>query len=71
MKYRQTITLKDGRSCVLRNGAAQDGPAAWALFIRTHSQTDFLLTYPEENSFTPDQEAQFLTEKDRVRTNNE
>ena len=32
-------------------------------FNLTHGQTDFLLSYPEENSMDPEQEAQFLKNK--------
>lgn len=55
--------MKDGRTCVLRNGTARDGAAARALFLRTHAQTDYLLTYPEENAMNAGQEAQFLKAK--------
>ena len=63
MEYRRTIPLKDGRECLLRNGTEQDGPAVTEVFRRTHAQTDYLLSYPEENSYTAEQEAQFLKEK--------
>ena len=63
MKYNRTITLKDGRRCVLRNGTEADGQAVYEVFNRTHGQTDFLLSYPEENSYTAEQEAVFLREK--------
>lgn len=63
MKYRKTICLKDARECLLRNGAEQDGQAVLDIFNLTHAQTDYLLSYPEENSFTPEQEASFLKEK--------
>ena len=60
MKYDKTITLKDGRTCRLRNGVAADGAAALANFNLTHEQTDFLLSYPDECEKTPQQEAEFL-----------
>ena len=49
MKYYKTITLKDGRACILRNGTEQDGQAMLNIYIRTHAQTDYLLSYPESN----------------------
>ncbi len=52
MRYHKMITLKDGRSCVLRNGTAKDGQALLNIFNLTHAQTDYLLTYPEESGFT-------------------
>lgn len=63
MEYRKTVLLKDGRTCVLRNGAAADGQAAADVFDLTHGQTDYLLSYPDENSYTAEQEAQFLQKK--------
>ena len=63
MEYHQIVQLKDGRFCTLRNGTARDGAAVYENFNLTHGQTDFLLSYPEENSMTAEQEAQFLQEK--------
>ncbi len=63
MEYCRTIRLKDGRACVIRNGTEADGTAAWENFNLTHAETDYLLSYPDENSFTAEQEAQFLKEK--------
>ena len=63
MKYQKTIRLRDGRTCLLRNGTERDGQAVFDVFNLTHSQTDYLLSYPEENSFTPEQEGAFLKEK--------
>ena len=63
MVYNSMITLKDGRRCVLRNAAAADGEAVFDVFNRTHAETDYLLSYPDENSYDPEQEAQFLQEK--------
>ena len=63
MKYNQTIQLKDGRTCCLRSGTAADGQAVFENFNLTHGQTDFLLTYPDENSFDAVQEGRFLEKK--------
>ncbi len=63
MDYNNTVKLKDGRACILRNGTASDGQALLDVFNLTHEQTDFLLTYPEEHSYTAEQEAAFLQEK--------
>ena len=63
MEYRKVIQLKDGRMCVLRNGTEEDGQALLDIFLLTHSQTDYLLTYPDEANMTADQEAAFLKEK--------
>ncbi len=63
MKYEQKIKLKNGREAVIRNGIEPDGKEVFEVFNRTHAQTDFLLSYPDENSFDPEQEARFLAEK--------
>lgn len=63
MEYNKTIQLKDGRECVLRNGTENDAKAVYDDFNLTHEQTDFLLSYPDENSFTVEQEAEFLKAK--------
>ena len=63
MKYEQTILLKNGKEAVIRNGDEPDGAAVFDVFNRTHGETDYLLTYPDENSFDSEQEAQFLKEK--------
>ena len=63
MRFEKTVTLKDGRSCFLRNADLRDGEKVLALFIATHEQTDFLLTYPDENTMSVLDEAKFLQEK--------
>ena len=63
MKYNSTVTLKDGRACILRNGTALDGQALLEVFNRTHEQTDYLLSYPDEHDYTAEREAAFLQEK--------
>ena len=63
MKYNQTILLKDGREALLRNGEASDGAAVYEVFNLTHAETDYLLSYPDENSLDPEQEANYLQEK--------
>ena len=63
MEYRKVIKLKDGRECCLRNAMEDDGESAWLNFKLTHEQTDFLLSYSDEDNFTPSQEGQFLREK--------
>ncbi|MBO4382973.1 MAG: N-acetyltransferase [Clostridia bacterium] len=60
MEYRKTVRLKDGRECTLRNGTREDAKAALDNFCLTHEQTDWLLSYPDENTKTVEQEAQFL-----------
>lgn len=63
MKYYKDIRLKDDRRCILRNGTAADGKAVLDIFNLTHEQTDWLLTYSDENTFDAEQEADFLQAK--------
>ena len=63
MEYRSAIHLKDGRVCILRNGTEQDGQAMLDSYLLAHSQTDYLLAYPDETNMTAGQEAAFLKEK--------
>ena len=64
MKYYKEIRLKDGRTCILRQGTGSDGAEVYENFNLTHGETDFLLSYPEENSFDVLQEEKFLLEKE-------
>lgn len=63
MKYYKKITLKDGRECILRNGTEIDAEGVLNVFIMTHEQTDYLLSYPDEVKFTVDDEAEYLKSK--------
>ena len=63
MKYNQKIILKNGKEAWLRNGDSPDGSAVYENFNLTHAETDYLLSYPDENSFDPEQEARFLEKK--------
>lgn len=63
MKYNKIIQLKNGMECLLRNGVEEDSKELVDNFNLTHRETDYLLTYPEENSFDEEQERHFLKEK--------
>lgn len=63
MKYLKTVTLKDGRLCTLRSAAEGDAKAVLDVFILTHTQTDYLLSYPDEIKFTEEDERKYLKEK--------
>ena len=52
--------MKNGAELLLRNGEEDDGAALLAIFNQTHAETDFLLTYPDETTFTVEKESEFL-----------
>lgn len=64
MQYYKNIQLRDGRDLLLRNGTEADAEAVLENFITTHAETDFLLSYPEENTKTLEWEAQFLKDQE-------
>ncbi len=63
MRYNKVIVLKNGAECCLRNGMECDGQAVFDNFNLTHGETDYLLTYPDENCLDVMRESQFLKEK--------
>lgn len=63
LKYNKIISLKDGRKYCLRNGTENDAQEVLDVFNLTHAETDYLLSYPDENSFTVEQEGAFLKAK--------
>ena len=63
MIYSQRIILKNGKEAWLKNGGKSDASAVYENFSATHAETDFLLSYPDENSFDPEQEGRYLEEK--------
>ena len=64
MKYYKSISLKDGRECILRSGTDADGQAALDNYNLTHAQTDYLTSYPDESTMTAESEAQMLQSKE-------
>lgn len=63
LRYNKLIKLKNNMDCCLRNGEEEDGQAVIDNFNLTHSQTDHLLSYPDENCFNVVQEGEFLKKK--------
>ena len=63
MKYYKEISLNNGQTCCLRNGTEQDGQTALDIFLRTHEETDFLRSYPDENTLDARKEGLYLKEK--------
>lgn len=63
MQFTKEITLHTGESCLLKSLSYEDAYETHKVFLRTHEETDNLLTYPEENTFTAEQEGDFLQEQ--------
>ncbi len=63
MRYEKTITLKNGRKLLLRSGGLADGAAVLDVFLRTHEETDNMLTYADETAFDAEKDGAFLQEK--------
>ena len=64
MIYTKEAVLKDGAPCLIRSGGAADAQAAYDCFMLTHAETDNLLSYPDENSFTAEGEGEFLAKRE-------
>lgn len=58
--HAKTVTLKDGTAAVLRSPGREDAAEMLSLFQACLTETEFLLTSPEEGSMTAEQEAAYL-----------
>lgn len=65
MRYAETVILKDGVELLVRNAVASDARALRETMQRTHAQTDYLLSYPDEQSAEDEHEARSLVETER------
>ena len=59
MEYNKKIILKNGQDCIIRNATYEDGPEMSELFVLTHSESDYLRSYPEEHHFDVNAESEF------------
>ena len=64
MKYYQEILLKNNIPCVIRNAQSEDAQAVIDNFFVTHKETDYLLSYENEITFTADGERVYLQKKE-------
>ena len=60
MRYAETVVLKGGAELLVRNAVASDARALRETMRRTHSETDYLLSYPDEQGADEEQEARLL-----------
>lgn len=65
MRYAKTVVLKGGAELLVRNAVASDARALRETMRRTHSETDYLLSYPDEQGSDEEREARLLEETER------
>lgn len=61
MEYHKIVSLKNGKKATLRNGIESDGFDVMTSFRIMHSETDYLLSYPDENTIDAQKEGKFLS----------
>lgn len=62
MRYTKTVLLAGGQELFVTNAVASDAHALRDIMQRTHAETDYLLSYPDEQSADEEQEARSLAE---------
>ena len=65
MRYAKTVLLTGGVELLVRIAVASDARALRETTQRTHAETDYLLSYPDEQSVDDEQEARSLEETER------
>ena len=65
MRYAKTVLLVGGVELLVRNAVASDARALRDIMQRTHAETDYLLSYPDEQGADDEQEARALAETER------
>ena len=65
MRYVAMVALTGGVELLVRNAIASDARALRETMRRTHSETDYLLSYPDEQGSDEEREARLLEEAER------
>ena len=65
MRHAETVLLTGGVELLVRNAVASDARALRDIMQRTHAETDYLLSYPDEQGTDDEQEARSLAETER------
>ena len=65
MRYVAMVALTGGVELLVRNAVASDARALRETMRRTHSETDYLLSYPDEQGTDEEREARLLEEAER------
>jgi len=63
MKRIYKTVLKNGQECTIRNAGNSDGQAVLDLLEKEYGESDYLLSYPGEQTFTAQGENEFLQAK--------
>ena len=63
MIFYKSVELKNGEKCLLRSPGAGDAEAVLGTFIKTHGESDFMTTYPDECTLTAEKEQSYLENK--------
>ncbi len=63
MKYNKRFIAKNGVEITIENAEAVHGRAVIEIFNKTHEETDFLASYPDEKQFDEEQECKYLAKK--------
>lgn len=62
MKFEaRTVILKDGRTCTLRPACPEDSEQLIEYMVKTAGETEFILRYPDEVSYTVEREREILS----------
>ena len=64
MRYRKEVTLKDGTTCLIKQGEVADAQGVLDCFILTRKETDNLASYADEHSMTAQDEGEHLTRRE-------
>lgn len=69
MRYAKTVLLAGGQELLVTNAVASDAHVLRDIMQRTHAETGYLLSYPDEQGTDVEREARSLAETER--SNNE
>ena len=64
MIYEKRTQLANGRELILRSATGADAAELLDIFLKTHEETDYLLSYADESTLTVEGEAAFLKGKE-------
>lgn len=60
MNYKKEFLTKNGKICLLRAADKNDAGIMIEVFRKTHEESDFLASYPDEMTMTVESEGEFL-----------